>query len=115
MKAKVYRENGYYFNAKTGEQFLWEKGAPATRRAIRHGEKKPTFGYKLRRFLRRLGKLCGRAVERLNIFMAYTYHGETPPLTAEEMHRLHIHSDDRVMVLGASKDAAATKNACRTG
>ena len=25
MKAKVYRENGYYFNAKTGEQYLWQE------------------------------------------------------------------------------------------
>jgi len=53
-KSKIYRENGYYFNAKTGEQYLWQDDSTVTRRAIRHGEKNPTFGYKLRRFLRRL-------------------------------------------------------------
>ena len=57
-KSKVYRENGYYFNAKTGEQYLWQNDAPAAHRAIRRGEKNPTFGYKLRRFLRRFGRKC---------------------------------------------------------
>lgn len=109
MKAKVYRENGYYFNSKTGEQFLWEKGAPATRRAIRHGEKKPSFGYKLRRFIRRLlcraVRDCRRTAEKAAFFMDYTYRGETPPLSEKEMRRLHIHPDDRVIVLGAAKSA----------
>ena len=63
MKAKVYRENGYYFNSRTGEQYLWQDDAPATWRAMRRGEKKPSFRYKLRRFVRRFGRLCGRAME----------------------------------------------------
>ena len=95
-KSKVYRENGYYFNAKTGEQYLWQNDAPAAHRAIRRGEKKPTFGYKLRRF----GRACSRAMERFEIFMMYTYRGEEPPLTAEEMHRLHVKPDDKVIVWG---------------
>ena len=99
-KSKVYRENGYYFNAKTGEQYLWQDDAPAAHRAIRRGEKKPTFGYRLRRFLRRFGRLCGRAMERFEIFMMYTYRGEEPPLTAEEMHQLHVKPDDKVIVWG---------------
>ena len=102
-KSKVYRENGYYFNAKTGEQYLWQDDSTVTRRAIRHGEKKPTFGYKLRRFLRRFGRACGRAMERFEIFMMYTYHGEEPPLTAEEMRQLHIKQGEKVMVWGGSR------------
>lgn len=102
-KSKVYRENGYYFNAKTGEQYLWQDDAPATCRAIRRGEKKPTFGYKLRRFLRRLVKEFHRTVEKATIYMAYNYHGEEPPLTVEEMHRLHLNPDDKVIVLGGSR------------
>ena len=109
MKVKVYRENGYYFNAKTGEQYLWQDDAPAAYRAIRRGEKKPTFGYKLRRFCRRFGRACGRAMERFDLFMSYTYHGEPLPLSEKEMRRLHIRPSDKVMVLGD------TKNACRTG
>ena len=108
-KSKVYRENGYYFNAKTGEQYLWQNDAPAAHRASRRGEKTPTFGYKLRRFLRRLGRACGRAMERFDLFMSYTYHGEPLPLSEKEMRRLHIRPSDKVMVLGD------TKNACRTG
>ena len=102
-KSKVYRENGYYFNDMTGEQYLWQDDSTVTRRAIRHGEKKPTFGYKLRRFLRRFGRLCGRAMERFDLYMMYTYHGEEPPLTAEEMHRLRVKPDDTVIVLGDSR------------
>lgn len=109
MKVKVYRENGYYFNSKTGEQFLWEKGAPATRRAIRIGEKKPTFGYKLRRFLRRLRRECRRAAEKAALFMDYTYRGETPPISDAEMRRLHIQPDEKVLILGAAKDACGAR------
>lgn len=114
MKNQIIRikhQNGRYIVKGKGDCFTLRLSSGE----IITGVMEPTFGYKLRRFLRRLGKLCGRAVERLNIFMAYTYHGETPPLTVEEMHRLHIHPDDRVMVLGASKNAETTKNACRTG
>ena len=102
-KSKVYRENGYYFNAKTGEQYLWQDDALVAYRAIRRGEKKPTFGYKLRRFLRRFGRACSRAIESATIYMQYNYHGEEPPLTAEEMHRLHVKPDDKVIVWGASR------------
>ena len=109
MKAKVYRENGYYFNSRTGEQYLWQDDAAATWRAMRRGEKKPSFRYKLRRFVRRFGRACGRAMERFDLFMSYTYHGEPLPLSEKEMRRLHIRPDDKVMVLGD------TKNACRTG
>ena len=101
-KSKVYRENGYYFNANTGEQYLWQDDAPAAYRAIRRGEKKPTFGYKLRRFAKRLGKECSRTAIKAAIYMDYTYRGEEPPLTAEEMHRLHLNPDDKVIVLGGS-------------
>ena len=72
MKAKVYRENGYYFNSRTGEQYLWQDDAPATRRAMRRGEKKPSFCYKLRRFVRRFGRLCGRAMERVQALSPLT-------------------------------------------
>ena len=32
--------------------------------------------------------------------MQYTYRGEEPPLTVEEMHRLHVKPDDKVIVWG---------------
>ena len=48
-------------------------------------------------------------MERFDLFMSYTYHGEPLPLSEKEMRRLHIRPDDKVMVLGD------TKNACRTG
>jgi hypothetical protein len=35
--------------------------------------------------------------------MDYTYRGEEPPLTAEEMRRLHIKPDDKVIVWGGSR------------
>lgn len=93
MKVKVYREHGYFFDAKTGDQYLWRQINPD----------KMTFGQKLRRFLRRLGRECSRTAEKAAIYMDYTYRGEEPPLTAEEMHRLHLKPDDKVMVLGASR------------
>ena len=99
MKAKVYWENGYFFDARTGDQYLWRQ----------IDKDKLSLGQKLRRFLRRLGKEGYRTAKKAALYMDYTYRGETPPLTAEEMHRLHIHSADRVMVLGASKDAETTK------
>ena len=52
---------------------------------------------------RRFGRACSRAIESATIYMEYNYHGEEPPLTAEEMHRLHLKPDDKVMVLGASR------------
>ena len=67
------------------------------------GNIEPTFGYKLRRFLRRFGRACSRAIESATIYMEYNYHGEEPPLTAEEMHRLHVKPDDKVIVWGASR------------
>ena len=57
----------------------------------------------LRRFLRRFGRACSRAIESATIYMEYNYHGEEPPLTAEEMHRLHVKPDDKVIVWGASR------------
>lgn len=93
MKVKVYREHGYFFDAKTGDQYLWRQINPD----------KMTFGQKLRRFLRRLGRECSRTAEKAAIYMDYTYRGEEPPLTAEEMHRLHIKPDDKVIVWGASR------------
>ena len=99
MKVKVYREHGYFFDAKTGDQYLWRQINPD----------KMTFGQKLRRFLRRLSRECHRTAIKAATYMDYTYRGEESPLTAEEMRRLHIRPSDKVMVLGD------TKNACRTG
>lgn len=93
MKVKVYREHGYFFDAKTGDQYLWRQINPD----------KMTFGQKLRRFLRRLGRECSRTAEKAAIYMDYTYRGEEPPLTVEEMHRLHVKPDDKVIVWGASR------------
>lgn len=99
MKVKVYIEHGYFFDAKTGDQYLWRQINPD----------KMTFGQKLRRFLRRLSRECHRTAIKAATYMDYTYRGEESPLTAEEMRRLHIRPSDKVMVLGD------TKNACRTG
>lgn len=93
MKVKVYREHGYFFDAKTGDQYLWRQ----------IDTDKMTFFQKLRRFIRRLGRECHRTAIKAAIYMDYTYRGEEPPLTAEEMHRLHVKPDDKVMVLGASR------------
>lgn len=93
MKVKVYREHGYFFDAKTGDQYLWRQIDPD----------KMTFGQKLRRFLRRLGRECHRTAVKAAIYMDYTYRGEQPPLTAEEMHRLHIKQGEKVMVWGGSR------------
>lgn len=92
MKAKVYRENGYFFDAKTGEQIIWRQLETD----------KMTFGQKLRRFVKRLGGECHRTAVKAAIYMDYTYHGETPPLTAEETRRLNIQDEEKVLVLGAS-------------
>ena len=92
MKVKVYREHGYFFDAKTGDQYLWRQIDPD----------KMTFGQKLRRFLCRFGRECHRTAVKAAIYMDYTYHGETPPLTAEEMRRLNIQEEEKVLVLGAS-------------
>ncbi|MBQ1240152.1 MAG: hypothetical protein IIX71_09190 [Ruminococcus sp.] len=93
MKVKVYREHGYFFDAKTGDQYLWRQIDPD----------KMTFGQKLRRFLCRFGRECHRTAVKAAIYMDYTYRGEEPPLTAEEMRRLHIKPDDKVIVWGASR------------
>ena len=90
MKVKVYREHGYFFDAKTGDQYLWRQ----------IDTDKMTFFQKLRRFLRRLGRECHRTAIKAAIYMDYTYRGEEPPLTAEEMHRLHVKPDDKVIVWG---------------
>ena len=90
MKVKVYREHGYFFDAKTGDQYLWRQ----------IDTDKMTFFQKLRRFLRRLGRECHRTAIKAAIYMDYTYRGEEPPLTAEEMHRLHLKPDDKVIVWG---------------
>ena len=93
MKVKVYREHGYFFDAKTGDQYLWRQ----------IDTDKMTFFQKLRRFIRRLGRECHRTAIKAAIYMDYTYRGEEPPLTAEEMHRLHVKPDDKVIVWGASR------------
>lgn len=93
MKAKVYRENGYFFDAKTGEQIIWRQLETD----------KMTFGQKLRRFLCRFGRECHRTAVKAAIYMDYTYHGEVPPLTAEETRRLHIKQGEKVMVWGGSR------------
>ena len=90
MKVKVYREHGYFFDAKTGDQYLWRQ----------IDTDKMTFFQKLRRFIRRLGRECHRTAIKAAIYMDYTYRGEEPPLTAEEMHRLHLKPDDKVIVWG---------------
>lgn len=94
MKVKVYREHGYFFDAKTGDQYLW--------RQIETD--KITFGQKLRRFLRRLGRECHRTAVKAAIYMDYTYRGEQPPLTAQEMRQLHIQQGEKVLVLGGSRE-----------
>ena len=93
MKVKVYREHGYFFDAKTGDQYLWRQIDPD----------KMTFGQKLRRFLCRFGRECHRTAVKAAIYMDYTYRGEQPPLTAEETHRLHIQQGEKVMVWGGSR------------
>lgn len=93
MKVKVYREHGYFFDAKTGDQYLWRQIDPD----------KITFGQKLRRFLRRLGRECHRTAVKAAIYMDYTYRGEQPPLTAEEMRRLNVQPEEKVIVLGGSR------------
>ncbi|MBQ1240092.1 MAG: hypothetical protein IIX71_08880 [Ruminococcus sp.] len=93
MKAKVYRENGYFFDAKTGEQIIWRQLETD----------KMTFGQKLRRFLCRFGRECHRTAVKAAIYMDYTYRREEPPLTAEEMRRLNIHKGEKVMVWGGSR------------
>ena len=93
MKVKVYREHGYFFDAKTGDQYLWRQIDPD----------KMTFGQKLRRFLCRFGRECHRTAVKAAIYMDYTYRGEEPPLTAEEMRRLHIKPDEKVIVWGGSR------------
>ena len=90
MKVKVYREHGYFFDAKTGDQYLWRQ----------IDTDKMTFFQKLRRFIRRLGRECHRTAIKAAIYMDYTYRGEEPPLTAEEMHRLRVKPDDKVIVWG---------------
>lgn len=92
-KIKVYREHGYFFDARTGDQYLWRQ----------IDKDKLSFGQKLRRFLRRLGKECHRTAEKAAIYMDYTYRGETPSLTAEEMRRLNVQPEEKVIVLGASR------------
>ncbi len=93
MKVKVYREHGYFFDAKTGDQYLWRQ----------IDTDKMTFFQKLRRFIRRLGRECHRTAIKAAIYMDYTYRGEEPPLTAEEMHRLRVKPDDKVIVWGDSR------------
>ena len=101
MKNQIIRikhQNGRYIVKGKGDCFTLRLSSGE----IITGVMEPTFGYKLRRFLRRFGRACSRAIESATIYMQYTYHGEEPPLTAEEMHRLHVKPDDKVMVLGAS-------------
>ena len=93
MKVKVYREHGYFFDAKTGDQYLWRQ----------IDTDKMTFFQTLRRFIRRLGRECHRTAIKAAIYMDYTYRGEEPPLTAEEMHRLRVKPDDKVIVWGDSR------------
>lgn len=50
MKTKIIRENGYYWNACSGVQYLWKDNAAAHRRAMYRGEVRPTFRYQCRRF-----------------------------------------------------------------
>ena len=90
MTVHVYREHGYFFDAKTGDQYLWRQ----------IDTDKMTFFQKLRRFIRRLGRECHRTAIKAAIYMDYTYRGEEPPLTAEEMHRLRVKPDDKVIVWG---------------
>lgn len=93
MKVKVYREHGYFFDAKTGDQYLWRQ----------IDKDKLSLWQKLRRFLRRLGKECYRTAEKAALYMDYTYRGETPPLTVGEMRRLNVQPEEKVIVLGGSR------------
>ena len=68
MKTKIIRENGYYWNARSGVQYLWENNAAAHRRAMYRGEVKPTFRYQYRRFWR---LLRGRLREIASDAVAY--------------------------------------------
>ena len=102
MKNQIIRiknQNGHCIVKGKGDHFRLQLSSGE----IITGVMEPTFGYKLRRFLRRFGRACSRAIESATVYMQYNYHGEEPPLTAEEMHRLHVKPDDKVMVLGASR------------
>ena len=94
MKAKVIRENGYYWS-RSGEQYLWRQDDAAKRRAVYRGEVKPTFRFKLRRFLRRLiGEM-----NKPNCVVG----GGVSGVTDAELRRLRIKPGEKVLVLGSGR------------
>ena len=85
----------FLFLSGIGLWFSWTKNEESLNFSLSH-----FLNFYYRRFLRRFGRACSRAIESATIYMEYNYHGEEPPLTAEEMHRLHVKPDDKVIVWG---------------
>ena len=58
QKIKITRKNGHYRVKGNGDRYLWLLAGGA----INRGEMEPTFGYKLRRFFRRLTKTASAQI-----------------------------------------------------